>query len=86
MELELISHVSNCKVALSDLVPASLKGHLVAGKPALVAHHCCAMNGRTIDIIVDIAAEVYVVTLVARLDLSTFFAGRMLGGKKTEKT
>lgn len=78
MQLELVSLESDCKVALGDPVPASLKGHLVAGQPALVAHHCGAMNGCTIDIVVDITANVDVVTLVACLDLAALLAGRML--------
>lgn len=76
MELELVSLVSNCKVALSDPVPASLEGHLVAGQPALVAHHSCAVDSCTIDVIVNVTAKVDVVTFVAGLDLATLFAGR----------
>lgn len=76
MELELVSLVSNRKVALSDPVPASLEGHLVAGQPALVAHHSCAVDSCTIDVIVNVTAKVDVVTFVAGLDLATLFAGR----------
>lgn len=74
MELELISLVSNCKVALSDLVPASLKGHLVTSQPSLIAHHSHTVDGCTIDIIINIAAQVDVVALVGCLDLATLLA------------
>lgn len=77
MELELIGLESDGKVALGDLVPASLEGHLVAGQPALVPHHRRTVNRRPIDVVVNIAAEVNVVALVARLDLAALLAGRM---------
>ncbi len=79
MKLELISLVSDRKVALGDPVPASLKGHLVAGQPALVAHYCCAVDSCTVDVVVNVTAEVDVVALVARLDLAALLAGRMFG-------
>ena len=78
MELELVRLESNRKVALSDPVPAGLEGHLVAGQPALVAHHRRAVDGRTVDVVVDVAAEVDVVALVARLDLAALLADGML--------
>lgn len=77
MELELVGLVSNRKVALGDPVPASLEGHLVAGQPALVAHHCCTVDGCTIDVVVNVTAEVDVIALVARLDLAALLSGRM---------
>lgn len=77
MELELVGHKSDRKVALGDPVPASFECHLVAGQPTVIAHHCCTMNGCTIDVVVNVTAKVYVVTLVASLDLSTLLAGRM---------
>lgn len=81
MELELISLVSNRKVTLGDPVPASLKGHLVAGQPALVPHHSCTVNSCSINVVVNVTAKVNVVALVARLDLPTLLAGNVLGGE-----
>lgn len=75
MELELVSLEPNGEVALGDPVPASLEGHLVTSQPALVAHHGCTVDGCTIDVIVNIAAEVDVVALVTRLDLAALLAG-----------
>lgn len=77
MELELVGLVSDCKVALGDSVPSSLKGHLVAGEPALIAHHCCTMDSRTINVVVNITAKVDVLALVACLDLAALLAGKM---------
>lgn len=84
MELELISLVSNCEVALGNPVPASLKGHLVASQPALVAHHCCAVDGCAVDVVVNVTANIDVFALVARLELSALFAARRLQGKKIQ--
>lgn len=81
MELELVSLVSNRKVTLSDPVPASLKGHLVASQPALVPHHCCTMNGCPINVVMNVAAKVNVVALVARLDLAALLAGKVFVGE-----
>lgn len=78
MELELVSLKPDGKVALGDPVPASLKGHLVPSQPALVAHHSSTVDGCTIDVIVNVAAEVDVVALVARLDLAALLPGRMM--------
>lgn len=78
MELELVSLVSDGKVALGDPVPASLEGHLVASQPALVAYYSCAMDSCTIDVIVDVTAKVDVVTFVPCLDFATLFAARMM--------
>lgn len=75
MELELVSLEADSEVALGDPVPASLEGHLVAGQPALVAHHGCTMDGCAIDVIVNIAAKVDVVALVTSLDLAALLAG-----------
>lgn len=75
MELELVGLVSDRKVALGDPVPAGLEGHLVARQPALVAHHRCTVDGCTVDVIVDVTAQVDVVTLVAGLDLAALLAG-----------
>ena len=80
MELELVSLESNCKVALGDPVPASLEGHLVTGEPALVAHYCCAMDGCTIDVVVNVTAKVDVFALVACLDLAALLAAMKLRG------
>lgn len=84
VELELVSLVSNCKVALGNPVPASLKGHLVASQPALVAHHCCAVDGCAVDVVVNVTANIDVFALVARLELSALFAARRLQGKKIQ--
>lgn len=81
MELELVSLVSNRKVTLGDPVPASLKGHLVASQPALVPHHCCAVNGCPVNVVVNVAAKVNVLALVACLDLATLLAGKVLEGE-----
>lgn len=81
MELELIGLVSHREVALSDPVPACLEGHLVPGQPALVAHHGSSVDGRAVDVVVDIAAQVEVVALVGSLDLAALLAGgRCPGG------
>lgn len=77
MELELISHVSNSKVALSDLVPPCLKGRLVASEPALIAHHAGTVDSCAVDVIVNVTDEVDVFTFVACLDLATFLADSM---------
>lgn len=74
MELELVGLVSDGEVALGDPVPAGLEGHLVAGQPALVAHHRRAVDGRAVDVIVDVTAQVDVLTLVAGLDLAALLA------------
>lgn len=75
MELELVSLEANREVALGDPVPAGLKGHLVTSQPALIAHDGCTVDGRTVDVIVNVAAEVDVVALVTRLDLAALLAG-----------
>lgn len=77
MELELIGHVSNSKVALSDFVPASLKGRLITSEPAFEAHHAGTVDGCAVDVVVNVTAEVDVLTFVACLDLATFLAGSM---------
>lgn len=86
MELELVSLVSHSKVALSDLVPARLEGHLVASEPALEAHHSGAMDSCTVDVVVDVAAQVDVVAFVGCLDLAAFLAGRGLVRKDCQYT
>lgn len=78
MKLELVSLISNCKVTLGDPVSASLKGHLVASQPALVPHHCCTVNGCPINVVVNVAAKVNVFTLVARLELATLLASKVI--------
>lgn len=75
MKLELVGLVSHSEVALSDPVPAGLEGHLVPGQPALVAHHGSSVDGRAVDVVVDVAAQVEVVALVGRLDLAALLAG-----------
>lgn len=75
MQLELIGLVSHGEVALGDPVPACLEGHLVPGQPALVAHHGGSVDGRAVDVVVDVAAQVEVVALVGRLDLAALLAG-----------
>lgn len=81
MELELVGLVSHRKVALSDPVPACLEGHLVSGQPALVAHHGSPVDGRAVDVVVDVAAQVEVVALVGRLDLAALLAGGTWSGR-----
>lgn len=80
MKLELVSLESDCKVALSDPVPASLEGHLVAGQPAVVSHHSSAVDGGAVDVVVHIAADVNVVAFVARLELAALLAGETWSG------
>lgn len=80
VELELIGLVSHCEVALSDPVPARLEGHLVPGQPAFVAHHGGSVDGRAVDVVVDVAAQVEVVALVGRLDLAALLAGGTRSG------
>lgn len=79
VQLELVGLVSHREVALSDPVAARLKGHLVPGQPALVAHHGGPVDGRAIDVVVDVAAQVEVVALVGRLDLAALLAGGKRG-------
>lgn len=74
MQLELVRLVADGKVALGDPVAAGLKGHLVAGQPALEAHHAGAVHGRAVDVVVDVTAQVDVVALVARFELAALFA------------
>lgn len=81
VKLEFISFESNRKVALGDSVPASLKGHLIAGQPAVVAHDSSTVDGSAIDVVVHIAADVDVVAFVARLELATLLAADTLGGE-----
>lgn len=78
MKLELVGLVSYSEVALSDSVPASLKGHLVTGQPALVPDHSRSVDGRAVDIVVDVTAEVDVVALVGRLQLTALLAVRKM--------
>lgn len=80
VKLKLVSLESNCKVALSDPVPASLEGHLVAGQPAVVAHHSGAVDGGAVDVVVHVAADVNVVAFVARLELAALLAGETCSG------
>lgn len=86
VELELVGLVSHCKVALSDPVPAGLEGHLVPGQPALVANHGGSVDGRAVDVVVDVTAEVEVVTLVGRLDLAALLAGGTAVGRLVSKS
>lgn len=86
MKLELVSLESNCKVALSNSVPASLESHLVAGQPAVVAHHSSAVDGGAVDVVVHIAADVNVIAFVARLELATLLAGETEGGVERDRT
>lgn len=78
VKLELVSLESDCKVALGDPVPASLEGHLVAGQPAVVAHHSRAVDGGAVDVVVYVAADVDVVAFVACLELAALLAGETL--------
>lgn len=75
VQLELVRLVPHGKVALSNPVPASLEGHLVPGQPAFVAHHGGSVDGRAVDVVVDVTAQVEVVALVGRLDLAALLAG-----------
>lgn len=84
MKLELVSLESNCKVALSDPVSASLEGHLVAGQPAVVAHHSSTVDGGAVDVIVHIAADVNVVAFVARLELAALLARETWSGGRQD--
>lgn len=75
VQLELVGLVSHGEVALSDPVAARLEGHLVPGQPTLVAHHGGPVDGRAVDVVVDVAAQVEVLALVGRLDLAALLAG-----------
>lgn len=70
VQLEVPSPVSEGKVVLGQFGLGSVKGHLVAGQPALVAQHSSSVNDGAFK--VDIAAQVHIVTLVARLQLAAF--------------
>lgn len=74
VQLELFSLVSHGKVALGDSVTARLERHLVARQPALVAHHCRAVDRRAVDVVVHVAADIDMVALVRRLHLPTLLA------------
>lgn len=69
VQLEVSSLVSKGKVVLGQFGLGRVKGHLVAGQPALVAQHCSSMDDGALE--VHITAQVHVVALVARLQLST---------------
>lgn len=79
VQLELVGLVSHREVALSDPVATRLEGHLVPGQPALVAHHGGPVDGRAVDVVVDVAAQVEVLALVGRLDLAALLAGGKRG-------
>lgn len=79
VQLELVGLVSHREVTLSDPVAARLEGHLVPGQPALVAHHGGPVDGRAVDVVVDVAAQVEVLALVGRLDLAALLAGGKRG-------
>lgn len=74
VQLELLGLVSHSKVALGDSVAACLERHLVARQPAVVAHHCRAVDRRAVDVVVHVTAHVDMVTLVRRLDLPALLA------------
>lgn len=76
VQLELVRLESDSEVALGDLVPAGLKGHLVSGQPSFIPHHRCTVDRCPVDVVVDVAAKIDVVALVARRDLATLLAGR----------
>lgn len=81
VQLELISLVTDSKVALGDPVLASLKGHLVASQPSLVAHNHSPMDSGAVDVIIHITPQIDVLSFIASLDLSTLLAeiGTMQG-------
>lgn len=79
VKLEVAGLVSKGEVVLGQFGFGSVKRQLVAGQPALVAHYCCAVDSCTVDVVVNVTAEVDVVALVARLDLAALLAGRMFG-------
>lgn len=80
VKLEFVSLEPDGKVALSDPVPASLEGHLVAGQPAVIAHHSSAMDGSAVDVVVHIAADINVIAFVARLELAALLTGETWSG------
>lgn len=69
VQLEVSGPVSQGKVVLGQFGLGRVKSHLVAGQPALVAQHGGGVDDGTLE--VDVAAQVHVVALVARLQLPT---------------
>lgn len=74
MQLEVSGLVSDCKVAASHFGLGGVKGHLVAGEPALEAQHSRPVQRRTSEVKVHITAHVQVFTLIGRLHLATLLA------------
>ena len=73
MELEFVSLVANCKVALGHSRLCGLKIHLVASQPALIAQHQSAPDRRAGDVEIHVTAQVDVLPLIPCLDFSIFF-------------
>lgn len=74
MQLEVPGLVSHSEVVLGHLRLGRVKSHLVAGQPALVAHHRHAVHSRPVNVIVHITPQVDVLPLIAGLDLTTLLA------------
>lgn len=74
VQLEVAGPVAQSKVVLGQLGLGGVEGHLVSGQPALVAQHGGGEDDGALE--VDVAAQVHVVALVARLQLPTFLPGK----------
>ena len=72
VELEVSSLVSQGEVVLGQFGLGHIEGHLVPGKPAVIAHHGCCVDYGTLE--VDVTAHIKEVTLVASLQLATLLA------------
>lgn len=76
MKLEVPGLVSESKVVLGQVRFGCVKGQLVTRQPALKAQHSSSMDGGTGHVEVQVAANVYELTLVAGLQFGTLLATR----------
>lgn len=72
MQLEVCGPVAQGKVVLGHFGLGSVKGHLVAGQPAFIAQDSVGVNDGTLQ--VHVAAQVYKVPLVARLQFAALLS------------
>lgn len=82
MQLEISRLVAHGKVVLGHLGLGGVKGQLVAGEPALVAHDGRAVNGGSCEVKVHVAAQVDELALVRGLDLAALLALNDRGSKR----
>lgn len=75
VQLEIPSPVPEGKVVLGQFGFGCVKGHLVASQPALVAQYSSGMDDWALKI--DVAAQVHIVALVARLQLAALLTEKL---------